>query len=575
MTRIPISQAELLFEDVIFHRGRDYAAAGRVVELAGTGPGEYRARVEGAEMYHVRVVLDGDTADPTVSELSCTCPYDYHPHCKHQAAVLITLRSRLGVDPSASSNAGSPGDVPFDGLTKKLEKTLSRLSREELVKIILERAEDDRLFGLNIVTVYNDDRTGTFPLELREEIALSLDQFRDRWGTIDYRAAFHAVKVFYRVLEGVEQLITDDEWDQAFCTAVVVLEEAMTVLDDVDDGGGNFRGCVEEALTVIKTIAAETDDADIRRQVVEYASQSEDKRLFGGMADWTALLWEAAAATAHTPQEYRRVIAALQEARSSLPSVGGWDHDYLQEKYLLLTLHLMERFGDEADAQTLRWSTRHIGAVRVQLMERERDAGNYVTVADLTEEGILTDSRYPGLVTRWRRWALEAYQALQDVPRARTIAEALVCGGDTEYLETYKGLFSSDEWPAARDELIRSVGGESARRRRNDTLAAIYITDALWDCLMDYVEDAPATVTQHAAHLYPHFPDRVRAVWSAVLHEKARRAGNRPAYHRLAEGLANFASVAGDAHAGAVADEILVLFPKRPALADELSRIFD
>ncbi len=522
MTRIPLSQAELLFEDVIFHRGRDYAAAGRVVELAGTGPGEYRARVEGAEMYHVRVVLDGDTADPTVSELSCTCPYDYHPHCKHQAAVLITLRSRLGVDPSASSNAGSPGDVPFDGLTKKLEKTLSRLSREELVKIILERAEDDRLFGLNIVTVYNDDRTGTFPLELREEIALSLDQFRDRWGTIDYRAAFHAVKVFYRVLQGVEQLISDDEWDQAFSTAVVVLEEAMTVLEDVDDGGGNFRGCVEEALTVIKTIAAETDDADIRRQVVEYASQSEDKRLFGGMADWTALLWEAAAATAHTPQEYRRVIAALQEARSSLPSVGGWDHDYLQEKYLLLTLHLMEQFGDEADAQTLRWSTRHIGAVR-----------------------------------------------------ARTIAEALVCGGDTEYLETYKGLFSSDEWPAARDELIRSVGGESERRRRNDTLAAIYITDALWDRLMDYVEDAPATVTQHAAHLYPHFPDRVRAVWSAVLHEKARRAGNRPAYHRLAEGLANFASVAGDAHAGAVADEILVLFPKRPALADELSRIFD
>src|SRR5665647_492263 len=79
-------------DPIILDRGRDYVLDGCVLSIEIMGDKAYRAEVEGSQLYEVYIKL-GDEGIVILSE--CDCPYDYSPICKHQAAVLLTLRDQI------------------------------------------------------------------------------------------------------------------------------------------------------------------------------------------------------------------------------------------------------------------------------------------------------------------------------------------------------------------------------------------------------------------------------------------------------------------------------------------------
>lgn len=89
---------------------------------------------------------------------------------------------------------------------------------------------------------------------------------------------------------------------------------------------------------------------------------------------------------------------------------------------------------------------------------------------------------------------------------------------------------------------------------------------------MELVEKEPLYITKYGDRLHSHFPDRVRTVWSSLIMRQARASSNRRDYRYLAESVRRYADIAGDDAAAEVRDAILLEFPRRPAMRDELSR---
>ena len=71
--------------------GLDYCTGGKVLYLSLTG-GKGAAFIRGKNLYKTEFEFDGET----LSELYCTCPFNDDCLCKHEIAVLITLRMLLG-----------------------------------------------------------------------------------------------------------------------------------------------------------------------------------------------------------------------------------------------------------------------------------------------------------------------------------------------------------------------------------------------------------------------------------------------------------------------------------------------
>lgn len=561
MQQFTLSDFEELFEGIILDRGREYVFDRRVAEPQEVSPGEFSAVVEGSERYLVRVTLKAGSSDPAdqfVTDISCTCPYDAGPYCKHEAAVLFVLRERL---PAVSGKT--------DG-SSRLTAVLALLTRDELEEIIVSHAATDPIFALGLLAEYDDDPANRVVADLRAAIRSELERFSNSWGLIEYHDAFAAAEVFDRLFDQIHSYLSHGAFRPAFDVTTAIIEEAAIAITHTDDSAGVMGGVVHRAIGKLRSIAEAEITDSLRYDIVNYVERTFASDEFPDVADWGLELWRIATATVRSEEEYRNVRSALQEALPPAQPEDGFALDFTRQQLLLLITQLMERFGDYEQAESIRQENRHLTAFREQLLSRAWNDGDYETAIQLAEEGIARDTRLPGLLKQWRVWALEAYRAANRNEDAQRTARDLVLAGDAEFLAAYRDLVSSDAWPAAREALIEEI--KTARGHSSGVLPEVFVLESLWLRLMELVEEKTYLVTEYGNRLYPHFPDRVRAVWSSHIMREARSTGDRRGYRRLAESIDRYAAVAGTEAWTDVRDAILLEFPRRPAMRDELMR---
>ena len=294
-----------------------------------------------------------------------------------------------------------------------------------------------------------------------------------------------------------------------------------------------------------------------------------DSDQFPDVADWGLELWRLSTVVVRSEEEYQHLLSALQEALLPEEPESGFARDYMREQLLLLMTQLMERFGDREQAESIRQENRHLTAFREALLSRAWCEEDFETAIRLAEEGLARDTRLPGLLKQWRVWALEAYRAANRIEEAQRTARDLVLDGDAEFLTAYRDLVPSDGWPAVRETLIAEV--KTTRGYIPRVLPEVLVLEELWSRLMELVEQTPYLVTEYGDRLYPRFPDRVRTVWSSQIMRQARSTGDRSGYRRLGEAIELYAEVVGEGAASVVREAILLEFPRRPAMRDELS----
>ncbi len=559
-----LSDLENFADTLILSRAADYVEQGRVSAPSEDGAGIYRAVVSGSDAYDVTVVIDeqsGSLDNPLVTHISCTCPYDRTPMCKHIAAVLLVLREEMDEEEEAERTTA---------VDTELAELVSALSRDELEEIVLHQAQIDRRFALMLRAEYSSKPTERAAFELRAGIRAELNRFTGSWGLIPYHESFSAAGVLDRYFDQVTADIEHGAFRSAFRVLTAIMEEAAAATQYTDDSGGAFGDAMHTAVHTMKWIAGCEIDDDLRYEMLEYIRQIDRSDSFVDPADLRFELWDIASKVVHTDKEYQDLRATLVEAIPS-ENTGSFFHDHGRERLLGMLVGLMERFGDVAEAEDLRWNNRHLPLFRTQLLEQAWELENYSEVAKLAEDGIACDERLRGLVAKWRDWALHAYRAAGDDRQACRIARELVLAGDAEYLPVLNELVPRDRWSAVREELIEEM--QRSDRRAETVVPELLLFDGLWDRLMQFVERHEHLVTEYGQRLFAHFPERVRTVWERRLREEARATSDRSGYRRLARSIREYRQVAGKASAHDLRDRILEEFPRRPAMRDELSRV--
>lgn len=102
--------------------------------------------MQGSEDYEVIVKLD-EKGEIIYSE--CDCPYDFGPICKHEVAAYFKLFEIIDNDYSNLSSkekASNPSGI---------KGILNNLSKEELVKIILDIAQENRILKNSLILRYS------------------------------------------------------------------------------------------------------------------------------------------------------------------------------------------------------------------------------------------------------------------------------------------------------------------------------------------------------------------------------------------------------------------------------------
>ncbi len=229
-------------------RGQRYAQSGAVVH----------PRLEGATLkaecwgsadqpYHVEITFD----DEGIVFGDCSCPVGAGGRCKHVAAVLLTWLS-------------SPDS--FQKM-KDLEESLSRLSKEELARIIVKIVDTYPEAELIVLMPLPGSSAAISPLDadiIRRQVRHVTDHFPREWGA-SYAAA---AKVAALISPGDEYAAAGD-WQNA---AVVYATIADVILEDYHnlyEEEGEFVAIVAECADGLVDCLDHAADPILRRALLE------------------------------------------------------------------------------------------------------------------------------------------------------------------------------------------------------------------------------------------------------------------------------------------------------------------
>lgn len=558
--RLTFENFETMLDPVILERGRDYYRSGNVIDLM-EEDSVWTATVVGTYEYEVEVVEDSDDG----LLLSCDCPYEWGPYCKHEAATLFAIR--------AERRQGKATVKPKKAQRDSIRKVVENLSHEQLVEIVLNQIKKDRTLGNQILLEYGADAPDKTLYE--RSIKDTLRKRQDR-GFLDYRETQLAAREIGDLLNQAEKMIGEGKPGRALPILKAVIETVPEALQGADDSAGELSGCVEGALNLIEDMTADLD-ADAKQALFEYFLAEVPKPQYQGWDYPRDFLWHAGELV-ETQAQRETFFAALDRFIAEVRH--DWIGDYDQEHVVRLKQEVMQRMGDPPEAiHALLLKNVHLDRPRRQLIQMYIEQEQFAAARDLCLEAIAKyeQSRLPGLVTRYRDLLLQIARQDSDPAAVVHLAEKLLLESHDfeEYYGILKQYVTLDEWPAAVRRIIEVVQKQEAQWQRESLLGQIYQREQMWPELLDLARRSAGQgmIEQYKNDLHRQFPDEMCDIYERMVLRGLEHTTGRDHYRQMAGLLKRMIDLGQPDRVGELIELLKAEYPNRRAMIEELNRV--
>ncbi|WP_346938485.1 hypothetical protein [uncultured Clostridium sp.] len=550
-----INNFERNIDRTILDRGYNYFDEGSVIDVYNQGDNEYVFEVEGNEVYEVTVKID-EAGEILYS--SCDCPYDFGPVCKHQVAAYFELFELINSNTSKKEVTKQP----------EINEVLNKLSKEELINIIVHITKADTTLRNSIIFKYSkgDD---TRELEKCKKLMDSIvRKYTGREGFIGYREIYGFVSEMKGLLEKVED--TNNPL-LALDIAFLVLEEAIEAFQYADDSNGEIGSLVSEIIDLIQEVMIEGRDLDIniRENIFNKLLIKSDSTVFDEWEEYRIDILSVCAEFADI-EDFREKLRIKIKYFINKNSNDEYEK-YSNESMLQILFDMIEKYGTEEDAEEFIKDNLKFTSFRELFINKCIKEKNYHKVIELALEGEKQDKEYAGLIAKWKKIRYTAYKELSLKKEQSKLAKELLFEGNFEYYRELKELVEEDKesfYSNLKQELKNYTGWHG----RSIYLKLIEEENDLNE-IMKFVRENPKNIEKYAEMLVDKFNDEVMEVYKEFIKSVASSSSNRREYQGVCRILKRYKKIAGKESQEEMIKELSILYRKRPAFVDELSKI--
>jgi len=577
---LTLKNFELQISNTLIHRGREYYENNAVADLDETEKGLWYAEVTGSDTYSVELKL---SAKNEIKRHACDCPYD-GDICKHVVAVLFLLREQL--TPTAIPKKVTP-KADFGALLKKI-------SLEEYQEFIRIHAAKDKefksLFERHFASKDSNIDVGrSYTRHLQRLIRGNSGE-----GFIDYRASRELSREINKLLDEAQLLIKKNDFRNAFIVVRSVLTEVIEIMY-IDDSNGYIGNIIYSAIELLRVIAeTEAVAVDLQEEVYDFvqaaASRSEYSE-YGDSEYEIADIYQALAIRLNKQQSYLNFIDA------QLKKASEDEDSYSKEEFIVQKIAFLRAIGNVEDAQMLIQHNLEIVGVRLEQVNYLIEKKDFASARRLIAEGIAIAKKkgHAGRVKEWEEELLRIAVLENDKKLIRHYTKQFAFDEDfdvdTDYYNQWKNTFTIAEWEeeietyleeriAAIEVSYKKDKGRtwhSLNELLLDELAPIYIAEKYWDRLFALVSkevDLDRLLEYHE-YLSKIYPLQLLTIYLPAFQRKADVVGNRSQYTDLAEKMKMVMKSIpeGKSEIIAVAEEMSLKYPRRPAMIEELNKV--
>lgn len=547
-----LKNLEIYVPAKLYNRGVDYFEQGFVEQLTEDGPNRWHALVAGTHDYEVSINLN---KDGTIAGSYCTCPFESDSLCKHEVAVCLAIREHKEVN----------GTTAVDVLAQ-----LKTLKKAELLDILEELVEKQPVVHRYLTEKFAETS------EMDEEKArrmIQLSAYRAvRNGFIEWDRTGLALEGVEEVLEFSDGLDSKDDGEKIIRLSLVVIKECTGMLQIADDSSGEISSVIDESLEKI--------DEALREWPGEVDAETVDRMLellyphilFGLAQDMTdapndlvesILRWSKSGNYADKFYGFIEKLIASNETQSKT-------YNYIEERFRVYQLWVLQRDGGQDAVEAFYAKHHSYPAIRKAQVLQALRTREFEKALKLCEESERLDANLAGLVYEWKQLRFKAYEKMGNTAEMIDLSFQFALEGEEEYYVKLKSLVNPEQWPNKLEALLAEMKN---RPRSRPLYLGILIEEKRMEELLDYCRRDISAIEQLYPHLLADYPHEVNEIYTAYIYRQIDRASNRKAYWTACQKIKSFKNALGTQAASRLVEEIKFMYPKRPALLDELGKL--
>ena len=519
----------------------------------------YLFQVEGRDNYEVTVEID-DMGEIIYSE--CDCPYDFGPVCKHEVAVFFQLAEII----NTGSVKWDTKEVPTK--QRGIEEVLSSLPKEELIKIIMAISFKDATLEKSLLVTYSKGDREEELAKCAKFMQAVVRKYAGRGGFIEYPKVGAFADEIGSLLEKAKK--TEDSL-LALDIIILLLHEAVEAYQYADDSYGDIGGLVSDCFEVMEDLilGEQFSDSSSKQKLFNRLLKDSDDAVYDDWQEYKIDILRLCAEVADT-----EALRILLKSRIMAYFNNSTTDDY-RTYYAETLLHILHRmlvvYG--TDTEVLQFEEENIAysSFRELLIERALKENNFEKVIVLAMDGEKQDKEYAGRTSKWKRIRYDAYKKLSLKTEQARLAKELLFDGNFEYYQELKALNIEDE-TTFYSKLKTSLKNDQRWQAKNMYVKLIEQEQDSEE-IMAYVKENPAYIVKYAELLKGNYPDEVVVLYRNHIRAVAKDSSKRSAYQDVCALIRRYKKIAGKDDATELVNELLILYKRRPAFVDELSKI--
>ncbi|NFO99087.1 hypothetical protein FDC62_13005 [Clostridium botulinum] len=419
--KMNINDFENYINSIILERGYNYYVCGNILDIHETKGNKYTIEVEGTENYEVLVELD---KNGKIVYSTCNCPYDFSPICKHQVAAYYQIYDILNNKHKDEKNV----------VKLNLKELLNKLSKEELINIILDLSKKDTALKDNIIFRYSDCND----IKKIEKYELYLDtiikRHKGREGFISYMQTYKFANDMREVLENIEQTYNSNKNILLFLNSIFILvEKSIKSFKYTDDSSGYISEIVSESIELINTTIHSSNNFDMstRELILEKILEESNNKIFYDLEEYKIELLKMCLEFIDIEVFRNKIKKELRR----LIELNKYDtfRGYYNEELNLILFEIISKYGTEEEIEKFIKKNISFTSFRKILINKLLEEKNYGRVIELALQGEKQDKNYRGLVIEWKEIRYIAYKESLLKDKQELLAKDLLLHGKFKY----------------------------------------------------------------------------------------------------------------------------------------------
>ncbi|MRG87568.1 DUF6880 family protein [Salinibacillus xinjiangensis] len=452
-----------------------------------------------------------------------------------------------------------------------LHKKISKLTKQELVELVMDLVEGDedveKQVEFKIITP-NDE------VKASKQLIRQYINDNKRRGFISWRNVHAALQGAEMVLEKGRDKLMSGEEETAIRLGVTVVSMVMDMLQYTDDSGGEIGFIVNESISLLRDASSNalfSTGHRVQGNMFQLILKEAMHKRYDGWTDIRHELLDVCTIYSARSTAREKLESTLDKLLTQVSTQSSWSSDYDQQLIKQLQLKILERNGELEKVQQFIGENLQFDEFRETAIKKEMENTNYTAALKLCEEGEENDSKYPGLVKKWKRYRLQIYEMLKDIDKQKELLLEFVYDNEYEAYSKLKELYSPEEWLQVVEEMFQALENQSSHLPH--MYEYIAKAEDRGDKILTYCEQSPATVLELYPYLLEGYRNKVEEIFTSYLEDEAEMASNRKEYRAVSKKMKIYEEACGDAKFDAMVRKLKQTYHHKPAFVNELEKV--